>query len=56
MVIYALKNSINSGSISIITQDHSLNSTLPLPFNSHLVDSLDNNDQQSLKNYLIPFP
>jgi hypothetical protein len=62
-VTFALKDSVNSGSISSITKTYSFNSTLPLPlplplpFNSHIVDTVDNNDdQQSLKNYLIPFP
>jgi hypothetical protein len=60
--IYAIKDGNNFGSTTsssssnIIIQDFSLDSTLPLPFNSHIADALSSNNQQVFANSLIPFP
>ena len=57
--IYAIRDGNNFGSTSsssIIIRDYSLDSTLPLPFNSHIADALSSNNQQIFANSLIPFP
>ena len=49
--IYAIK-----GGIGDDIKDSSIDSLLPLPFNSHIADASNNDNQKVYANDLIPFP